>query len=154
MQERRNSIATNALELRLPGTNLVPLGSGNSVFRAKPLPKSMVIDWLIDWLIDCELPLESESQMTPERALTGPHFTNDFSIVIQIQWKIGFSVTSMLSIISLQNFAHATSAQLSWHVQNFYNLDESRMIFPTNLNNDGKIVREMGPSIECDVTVA
>ena len=42
------------------------------------------------------------------------HFTNDFSIIIQIGWEIGFSVTPLYGIISPQNFA-----QLSWHVQYF-----------------------------------
>ena len=45
-------------------------------------------------------------------------FTNNFSIVIQIRWKIDLSVTSAWCSISL-NFAHATTAQLSCHVQNF-----------------------------------
>ena len=47
------------------------------------------------------------------------HFTNNFSTVIQIRWKIGFSVTPLLGIISLQNFAHATTATMSCHEQNF-----------------------------------
>ena len=47
------------------------------------------------------------------------HFMNNFSIVIQIQWKINFSVTSLYGTISLQIFAHVTTAQLSCHVQNF-----------------------------------
>ena len=48
----------------------------------------------------------------------GAHFTNDLSIVIQIQWKIGFGITPLWGIILLQNFAHAMTAKLSWHVQN------------------------------------
>ena len=77
------------------------------------------------------------------------HFMNDFSIVIQIRWAIGLCVTPLQAIISLQKFAHATTAQLSYHEQNFiaitsYKLDESIMKFPSNLNYDGKIVHEMG----------
>ena len=44
---------------------------------------------------------------------------HNFSIVIQIWWKIGFSITPLWSTISLQNFAHTMTAQLSCHVQNF-----------------------------------
>ena len=44
-------------------------------------------------------------------------FTNDFSIVIQIQWKIGLSVTPLCGIISLQ-ISHLPRQQLSCHVQN------------------------------------
>ena len=40
------------------------------------------------------------------------------SIVIKIRRKIGFNVTPLKGIVSLQNFAHATTAQLSCHVQN------------------------------------
>ena len=47
------------------------------------------------------------------------HFTNNFTIVIHIRWKNSFSVSPLWGMISLQNFAHATTAQLSCHVQNF-----------------------------------
>ena len=46
-------------------------------------------------------------------------FTNDFSIAIQIQWKFHFTLTLILTLRSLQNFAHDTTAGLSWHVQKF-----------------------------------
>ena len=49
----------------------------------------------------------------------GAHFTNGFSIIIQIGWKIWISMTPLWGIILLQNFAHGTTAQLSCHVQNF-----------------------------------
>ena len=44
------------------------------------------------------------------------------------------------------------TAQLSWHVQNFMviaslQLGENRIKFSLNLNYDGKIVHEMGPSV-------
>ena len=46
------------------------------------------------------------------------HFFNGFSIAIQIRWKFHFSLTPILITWSLQNFEHAMTAQLSWHVQN------------------------------------
>ena len=49
----------------------------------------------------------------------GGQFTNNFFIKIQIQQKLGFIVIPFLVMISLQNFAHATTAQLSWHVYKF-----------------------------------
>ena len=51
--------------------------------------------------------------------LTWSTFHNDFSFVIKIRREIVFSVTPLKEIISLQNFAHAMTAQLSCHVQNF-----------------------------------
>ena len=56
-------------------------------------------------------------------------------------------------------FAHATTAQLSWHVQNFVviTLLESRLeqneIYIINLNYDEKILSEIvtGPQIMCDI---
>ena len=47
----------------------------------------------------------------------GPRSTNVFSIVIQIRWKIRFTLTSILKQWSLQTFVHGTTAVLSWHVQ-------------------------------------
>ena len=49
---------------------------------------------------------------------TGTHFTNDFSITIQIRWKFHLALIKLLMIISRQNLAHATTAQLSCHVPN------------------------------------
>ena len=49
----------------------------------------------------------------------GTHFTNNFSITIQIRWKIYSALIQLLVIISQQNLAHATKAQLSCHVPNF-----------------------------------
>ena len=45
------------------------------------------------------------------------HITNDVSRKIWIQFKIDFIVIPFLAIRSLQIFAHATTAVLSWHVQ-------------------------------------
>ena len=50
---------------------------------------------------------------------TGVHFTNDFLPAIQIRWKLRLAVIPLLAIRSRQIFAHATTAQLSWHVQTF-----------------------------------
>ena len=49
----------------------------------------------------------------------GTHFTNDFSITIRIRWKIHLALIQLQLIISQQNLAHATTAQLSCHVPNF-----------------------------------
>ena len=49
----------------------------------------------------------------------GARFTNDFLPAIQIRWKLRLAVIPLLAIRSQQTFAHATTAQLSCHVQNF-----------------------------------
>ena len=49
---------------------------------------------------------------------SGTHFTNDFSITIQIRRKFHLALIQLLMIISRQNLAHATTAQLSCHVPN------------------------------------
>ena len=41
------------------------------------------------------------------------------SVIIQIWWKSHFVFTKILMGWSLQNFAHAMTAVLSWHVQKF-----------------------------------
>ena len=49
---------------------------------------------------------------------SGAHFTNDFSIVIKIRWKIIYVAIYFLAITSLQRFAHAATAQLLCRVKN------------------------------------
>ena len=49
----------------------------------------------------------------------GTHFTNDFSITIQMWWKFHFALIQILIKWSLQYLAHGTTAGLSWHVPNF-----------------------------------
>ena len=49
---------------------------------------------------------------------SGTHFTNDFSITIQIRRKFHSDLIQLLMIRSQQNLAHATTAQLSCHVLN------------------------------------
>ena len=55
----------------------------------------------------------------PDDYDTGAHFTNDFSITIQMWWKFHFALIQVLIKWSLQNLAHGTTAGLSWHVPNF-----------------------------------
>ena len=49
----------------------------------------------------------------------GARFTNGFLPAIQIRWKLRLAVIPLMAIRSQQIFAHATTAQLSCHVQNF-----------------------------------
>ena len=49
----------------------------------------------------------------------GARFTTDFLPAIQIRWKPHLAAIPLLAIRSRQFFAHATTAQLSCHVQNF-----------------------------------
>ena len=46
-------------------------------------------------------------------------FTNDFLPAIEIPWKLCLAVIPLPAIRSQQIFAHAMTAQLSCHVQNF-----------------------------------
>ena len=50
---------------------------------------------------------------------SGAHFTNNFSITIQMWWKFHFAPIQILIKWSLQYLAHGTTAGLSWHVPNF-----------------------------------
>ena len=45
-------------------------------------------------------------------------FTNNFSMAIQIRWKFHVVVIQFWGNKSLQIFAHAMTAELSWHKQN------------------------------------
>ena len=83
---------------------------------------------------------------------SGAQFTNDFSIVIQIQWKFHSALIQVFHKWLLWNFAHSTTAVLSWHVQKFVAIwyittewNYTQTNFPSNLNYNGKIVGEMGP---------
>ena len=51
-------------------------------------------------------------------AVQGARFTNNFLLAIQIRWKLRHAVIPLLTNRSQQIFAHATTAQLSCHVQN------------------------------------
>ena len=52
-------------------------------------------------------------------AFASCYIMNNFSTRMQIRGKIGFTVTPLQGIISLQNFAPATAVHLSCHVHNF-----------------------------------
>ena len=73
--------------------------------------------------------------------------TNDFSLAIHIQVKLRLAVIPLLGIISQQMFAHATTVQLSYHIENFVAimLLESRKEEDKNFQRicDGKSVSEM-----------
>ena len=68
---------------------------------------------------------------------TQAHFTNDFSILIQILCKTAFSVTLYHFVTKFSTY-HYSTAIVAWanvHGQTFYyNLDESWMKFPLDLN--------------------
>ena len=59
------------------------------------------------------------THLTPTPNHQGARFTNDILPAIQIRWKLCLAVITLLAIRSQQIFAHATTAQLSYHVQNF-----------------------------------
>ena len=50
------------------------------------------------------------------------HFTDHFSMVIQLCSKFGFTLNPFQVIISLQNFAYSTRAQLSCHEQHLVSI--------------------------------
>ena len=50
---------------------------------------------------------------------TGAKFTNVFSVAIQIQWNLRFTLTSIQTQQLLQNFVQETIAVLSWHMKKF-----------------------------------
>ena len=80
--------------------------------------------------------------------LTGARFTNVFLPAIQIRWKLCLAVIPLLAIRSQQFFAHATTAQLSCHVQNFVAitlLDWKWEWNKISLKFDGKTISETGP---------
>ena len=49
----------------------------------------------------------------------GACFIKVFLPAIQIRWKLRLAITPLVAIRSQQIFAHATTAQLPFHVQNF-----------------------------------
>ena len=49
----------------------------------------------------------------------GPVSLTVYLPAIQIRWKLRLAINLLLAIRSQQIFAHATTAQLSCHVQNF-----------------------------------
>ena len=56
----------------------------------------------------------------------------EFLLAIQIRWKISLAVMALLALRSLQYFAHATTTQLSWHLQNFVAIAMSELMWEQN----------------------
>ena len=56
-----------------------------------------------------------------------------FCIVIQIRWKIWFTVILFLAMILLRNFAHGTTALLSCHVQNCLVISVAKFTWEQNV---------------------
>ena len=83
----------------------------------------------------------------------GAHFMNYF-FIIQIWQKICFSITPLKGIISLRNFAHGTTTQLSCHVQNFIAIVSFKLGWKQNLisDYDGKNLSSNAPQYD-DVPV-
>ena len=79
---------------------------------------------------------------------TGVYVTNVFPIAIHIRWQFRFSEIPFLGRISLQDFARASTAPLSWQVRNLqrsvrYKFDEKTRKFPSNWNCVSKNLSEM-----------
>ena len=51
-------------------------------------------------------------------SVQGPISPTVFSIAIQTRWTFRYTLTPILTWWLLQNFAHGSTAQLWWHVQN------------------------------------
>ena len=73
-----------------------------------------------------------------------------FFITIQIQRKFPLALIQILIKWSPQNFAHAMTAVLSWHVQKFVVIWWSEIVhqwhqFFSKFESSAKIVSEMGP---------
>ena len=57
---------------------------------------------------------------TPSEIAAGARLTKTvFHSSLKFYWKFIISLIDFLVMISLQDFEHATTAGLSWHVQNF-----------------------------------
>ena len=79
---------------------------------------------------------------------TRVHFTNDFFIVIQIQWNFNCAVIPVVLKLSLWNFAHDRTAVLSRQVKTFVAIDTLHWSYTTTkflsyLKYVEKIDREM-----------
>ena len=78
------------------------------------------------------------TQFTDAYMCPGPHFTNNFAIIIQIQiqWKIGFSVIPIVGYRIFTKFfichdSTAVTPCAKFHSNHF---TTTRMIFALNLN--------------------
>ena len=147
MQERCNSSA-NTLELRLSCTNPWIWFSvwhannvGPSVWR--PTDILGLFQHSVHAMAFCcwDNTLASIFLWTyDQHSIHGEHFTNDFSTVIQIRWKINSALIQVVGKWSLLNFAHGLTPVLSC-LQGSY----TKINFPLLWNYDGKIVHGMDP---------
>ena len=110
--------------------------------------------WVITWVCYAcpNLSRAMEVKGAPD-SVPGPHFTNGFSIAIQIRWNLRFTLISILMQWSLQNLVHGTTAVLSWHVQNsvaiswpLTELQQGDVSIKFELRT--KMVSETGPSFQ------
>ena len=118
--------------------------------------------WLVIWkLFPCvtELPWHYGDMWHYGNRRQGPVSLTFFFTAIQIRWKLRLAITPSLAIRSQQIFAHATTAQLSCHVQNFVAITvlESRrewneIFIEFEFNCDGKTVSETQAGIHGDRT--
>ena len=65
---------------------------------------------------------------------SGAHSTDDIWITIQNLWKIRIVVISLVTVRTLQIFAHSMTAQLSCHMQNFVEIMLLEFGLRTNWN--------------------
>ena len=74
------------------------------------------------WSLFYDMALQISSMLYSRNTAfdSGAHFTNNFSITIQMWWKFHFAPIQILIKWSLQYLAHGTTAGLSWHVPNFF----------------------------------
>ena len=102
-----------------------------------------IFQWILSWMIDSLCVLRDLSsdvlELTTDQLINSSraHFTNNFSITIKMWWEFHFALTQILIQLSLQNFAHSTTAQ---HRQNF-------VATWSHLNCDGKTVYHTRPIV-------
>ena len=77
--------------------------------------------------------------------VTGAHDTYDFLLTMKIPSIFHIAIFQLLSVKSLQIFAHAMTAELSCHVQNFVMITLSKFKFSLNMNVDGKTLVKWAP---------
>ena len=79
------------------------------------------LDMYVEWLIIiCMAPVPvCKVPLLHSVYISRAHFTNDFSVIIQIQWKFHSALIHVAGKWRLWNFAHGMTTVLSCHVQNF-----------------------------------
>ena len=85
----------------------------------KPWSKEFHWQYVIVGLVLFLTMIETVSGLMQLICKPGARFTNIFLPAIQIRWKLRLAITPLLAIRSQQSFAHATTAQLSCHVQKY-----------------------------------